>query len=88
MKPLQKISLTTLTSKSISILNGTSKIKTYGNYTKRILIILKYRYLKTLIGLHLRDLNNYFNIIGYGSLIKKTSQYYKYCTILLIRITI
>ena len=41
-----------------------------------------------LIGLQLRDLSNYFNIIEYGFLIKRVSQYYKYCTMLLIRITI
>ena len=57
----------------MSILNKTLKIKVYGNYTKRTLIILKYRHLKTLIGLYLRDLNNYSNIIGYGSLTKRAS---------------
>ena len=72
----------------MSILNGTLKIKAYGNYTKRTLITLRYRYLKMLIGLYLRDLNNYSNILGYGSLTKKASQYHKYCTTSLMRITV
>ena len=41
-----------------------------------------------LIGLYLRDLNNYSNVIEYGSLIRKVNQYYKYYTTSLIRITL
>ena len=74
--------------KIINTLNRTLKIKAYGNYTKRTLIILKYRYLKMLISLYLRDLSNYSNIMEYGSLIKRVSQFYKYYTILLMKITI
>ena len=72
----------------MSILNGTLKTKAYRNYIKRILIILRYRYLKTLIGLYLRDLNNYSNIMGYGFLIKKVNQYYKYCMMSPMKITL
>ena len=64
------------------------RIKAYRNYTKRTLITLKYRYLKILIGLQLKNLNNYSNIIKYRSLIKRVSQYYKYYTISPIRITL
>src|SRR6266566_7045060 len=80
--------LTILTLKPISILNITLRTKAYRNHTKRTSIISKYRYLRTLIGLQLRDLNNYFNIIEYGSLIRRASQYYKYYIISLIRITL
>ena len=73
MKPLQKILPAILTLKLISILNRTLKTKAYRNYIKRTLIILKYKYLKILIGLYLRDLNNYSNIIEYGFLIRKAS---------------
>ena len=72
----------------MSILNGTLKIKAYGNYIKRTLTILRYKYLKTPTGLHLRDLNNYFNAMGYGSLTRKASQYHKYCTTSLMRTTV
>ena len=54
----------------MSILNGTLKIKAYGNYTKRTLIILGYKYLRILIGLYLKYLNNYSNVMEYGFLIK------------------
>ena len=74
------MSLTILTLKLISILNAILRIKAYRNYTKRTLIILRYRYLKTLIGLPLKDLNNCSNVIEYGSLIRRVSQYYKYYT--------
>ena len=72
----------------MNILNGTLKIKAYGNYIKRTLIILRYRYLKTPTGLYLRDSNNYSNIIRYGFLIRKANQYYKYCTMSPIRMTL
>ena len=72
----------------MSILNGTSRIKAYRNYIKRTLIILRYRYLKTLIGLYLWDLNNYSNTMEYGSLIRRVSQYYKHCTTSLTSITV
>ena len=87
MRLPQKILPTILILKLINTLNRTSRIKVYRNYTKRTLIILKYKYLKTLIGLHLKYLNNYFNVIEYGSLIR-VSQYYKYYTMLLIRMTV
>ena len=64
---------TILSLKLISILTITLKIKAYGNYTKRTLIILRYKYLKMLIGLHLEDLNNYSNVIEYRSLTRKES---------------
>ena len=80
--------LTILTLKLISILSTTLKIKAYRNYIKRILITLKYKYLKTLTGPQLKNLNNYFNVMEYGSLIKRVSQYYKHCIILLMRITV
>ena len=70
--------LTILILKLMSILSITLKIKAYRNYIKKTLLILKYRYLKTLIGLELRDLNNYSNVIKYRFLIKRASQYYKY----------
>jgi hypothetical protein len=57
----------------MSILSATLRIKVYGNYTKKTLIILRYRYLRTLTGLQLRNLNNYFDIIEYGSLIRKVN---------------
>ena len=80
--------LTILSLKLISILIITLKIKAYRNYTKRTLITLRYKYLKTLIGLYLRDLNNYSNVIEYGSLTRKASQYHKYYIISLTRITL
>ena len=57
----------------MSILNGTSKIKVYRNYIKRTVIILRYKYLKMPTGLHLRDLNNYSDVMGYGFLIRKAN---------------
>ena len=57
----------------MSILSATLRIKAYGNYTKRTLTILRYRHLRTLIGPQLRNLNNYSNVIEYGSLIKRAS---------------
>jgi len=72
----------------MSTLNITLKIKAYGNYTKRTLIILRYRHLKTLIGLYLRDLNNYSDATEYGSLIRRASQYYKYYIMLPTKITL
>ena len=72
----------------MSILNRTLKIKAYKNYIKRTLIILRYRHLKTPIGLYLRDLNNYSNVIGYRFLIRKANQYYKYYTTSPIRTTL
>ena len=80
--------LTILTLKSISILNIILRIKAYRNYTKRTLIILRYKYLRTLIGLYLKDLNNCSDIIEYGSLIRRANQYYKYYTTSLIRMTL
>ena len=82
------MSLTTLTLKLISILSATLRIKAYGNYTKRTLRISRYRYLKTLTGLQLKNLNNYSNIIEYGSLTRRASQYYKHYIISLTRITL
>ena len=43
-----------------------------------------------LIGLYLKDLNNYSNIIEYGSLTltRRANQYYKYYTISLMRTTV
>ena len=67
------MSLTILTLKLISILSIILRIKAYGNYTKKTLIILRYRHLRTLIGLYLRDLNNYSNVIEYGFLIRRVS---------------
>ena len=72
----------------MNILNRTLKTKVYRNYIKRTLIILKYRHLKTPTGLHLRDSNNYSNVMGYGFLIKKANQYYKYCIISPIKTTL
>ena len=60
------MSLTISSLKLISILSTTLKIKAYRNYTKRTLITSRYKYLKTLIGLYLRDLSNYSNIIEYN----------------------
>jgi len=80
--------LTILTLKLISILSVTLRIKAYGNYTKRTLIILKYRYLRTLIGLQLRDLNNYSDVMEYRSLIRRASQYHKHYTMSLTRTTL
>jgi hypothetical protein len=67
------MSLTILTLKLISILNIILRIKVYGNYTKRTLIILRYKHLRTLIGLYLKDLNNCSNIIEYRSLIRRAN---------------
>jgi len=67
------MSPTILTLKLISILNAILRIKAYGNYTKRTLIILRYKYLRTLIGLYLKDLNNYSNVMEYGSLIRRVN---------------
>ena len=64
---------TILTLKLISILSITLRTKAYGNYTKRTLIILKYRHLRILIGLQLKDLNNYSDVIKYRSLIRRVS---------------
>ena len=88
MRPPQKTSPTTLTLKLISILSTTLKIKAYRTYTKRTLIILRYKYLRTLIGLQLKDLNNCSNIIEYRSLIKRASQYHRYYTTSLTRTTV
>src|SRR5882762_6434846 len=88
MRLPQKILLTILTLKLISILNIILRIKAYRNYTKRTLIILRYRHLKTLIGLQLKDLNNYSDVIEYGSLIRRASQYHKHCTTSPIRTTL
>ena len=76
-----------MTLKSKSTLNGTLRIKAYGNHTKRTLIILRYKYLRTLIGLHSRHLNNYSDVMEYGSLMR-ASQYHKHCTTLLMRTTV
>ena len=57
----------------MSILNAILRIKAYGNHTKRTLIILRYRHLKTLIGLQLKDLNNCSDVMEYGSLIRRVS---------------
>ena len=72
----------------MSILNGTLKTKAYGNHIKRTLIILRYKHLRTLIGLYLRYLNNYSNIIEYRSLTKRASQYHKYYMMSLMRMTV
>jgi hypothetical protein len=40
------------------------------------------------IGLNLRDLNNYSNVIEYRSLIRRASHYYKYYITSLIRTTL
>ena len=72
----------------MSILSVTLRTKAYRNYTKRTLITLKYRHLRTLTGPLLRNSNNYSDIIEYGSLIKRASQYYKYYTTSLIRTTL
>ena len=64
----------------------TLRTKTYRKYTKRTLITLQYRYLRMLTGLKLGDLNNYFNIIEYRSLIKRVSYYYKHYIMSLMRI--
>ena len=72
----------------MSTLNTTLKTKAYRNYIKRTLIILKYRHLKTLIGLYLQDLNNYSDATEYRSLIRKISQYHKHCIMLPIKITL
>jgi hypothetical protein len=53
----------------MSILTITLKTKAYRNYTKRTLIILRYKYLKMLIGLYSEDLNNYSDAIEYGFII-------------------
>ena len=73
MRLPQKMLPTILTLKLISILSTTLRIKAYGNYTKRTLTILRYKYLRTLIGPQLRDLSNYSNIIEYRSLIRGVS---------------
>jgi len=57
----------------MSILSATLRIKAYRNHTKRTLRILRYKHLKTLIGLQLKNLNNYSNVIEYGSLIRRAS---------------
>jgi len=82
------MSLTTLTLKLISILSATLRIKAYGNYTKRTLRISRYRHLKTLIGLQLKNSNNYSNVMEYGSLTRRASQYYKHYIISLTRTTL
>src|ERR1700723_193813 len=88
MRPPQKTLPTTLSLKSTSTLNRTLRTKAYGNYIKRTLIILRYKHLRMLIGLQLRDLNNCSNIMEYGSLTKRASQYHKHCTTSLTRTTI
>jgi hypothetical protein len=88
MRLPQKISPIILTLKSISILSINSKTKTYGKHTKRTLITLQCRYLRTPTGLKLGDLNNYFDVIEYRFLIRKVSYYYKYYTTSLTRITL
>src|SRR6266568_8363380 len=74
------MSPTIFTLKSMSIPNGTSRTKAYGNHTKRTLIISKYRHLRTLTGLQLRDLNNYSDAMEYGSSTRRASQYHKHYT--------
>src|SRR6266704_5896098 len=88
MRPPQKTSLTTLTSKSMSILSTTLRIKAYGTNTKRTLTILRYKHLRTLIGLQSKDLNNCSDIMEYGSLIKRASQYHRHYTTSLTRTTV
>ena len=72
----------------MSILSTTLRTKTYGKHTKRTLITLQCRHLRTPTGLKLGDLNNYFNTIEYGSLIRRVSYYYKYYIMLLMRMTL
>src|SRR6202021_1587542 len=88
MRPPQKTLPTTLSLKSTSTLNGTLRTKAYGNYIKRTLIILRYKHLRMLIGLQLRDLNNCSNVMEYGSLIRRASQYHKHCMTSLTRTTV
>src|SRR6202021_2270896 len=88
MRPPQKTLPTTLSLKSTSTLNGTLRTKAYGNYIKRTLIILRYKHLRMLIGLQLRDLNNCSNVIEYRSLTKRVSQYHKHYTTSLTRTTV
>src|SRR6266702_5695230 len=88
MRPPQKMSPTTLTLKSMSILSITLRIKAYGTHTKRTLTILRYRHLRTLIGLQSKDLNNCSDVMEYGSLIKRASQYHRHCTMSLTRTTV
>src|SRR6267142_4226100 len=80
MRLPQKTSPTILTSKSMSIPSATLRIKAYGNYTKRTLTILRYRHLRTLTGPQLRNLSNCSDVMEYGSLIRRASQYHKHCT--------
>src|SRR6202789_666388 len=88
MRLLQRISPITFTSKSMSILVITLRIKPYGIHTKRTLIILRYKHLRTLIGPQLKDLSNYSDVMEYGSLIRRASQYHKHCTTSLTRTTV
>src|ERR1700722_7773160 len=72
----------------MSIPSTTLRIKAYGIYTKRTLTILRYKHLRTLIGPQLKGLNNCSNVMEYGSLIKRASQYHKHCTTSLTRTTV
>ena len=88
MRPPQKMSPTKLTLKSMSILSITLRIKAYGTHTKRTLTILRYKHLRTLIGLQSKDLNNCSDVMEYGSLIKRASQYHRHCMMSLTKITV
>ena len=88
MRLPQKILLTILILKLMSILSTTLRTKTYRKYTKRTLTTLQYRHLRILTGLKLGDLNNYSNTIEYGFLIRRASQYYKYYMTLLTKTTL
>src|SRR6266702_3424068 len=88
MRPPQKTSPTTLTSKSMSIQSTTLRIKAYGTHTKRTLTILRYKHLRTLIGLQSKDSNNYSDAMEYGSSTRRASQYHKHCTTSLTRTTV
>src|ERR1700722_9193146 len=88
MRLLRKISPITFTLKLISILAITLRTKPYRNYTKKTLIILRYKHSRKLIGLHLRDLSDYSDVMEYGSLIRRASQYHKHCMTSLTRTTV
>src|ERR1700734_1187305 len=88
MRLLQRILPTIFTLKSMSILATTLRIKAYGIHTKRTLIILRYKHLRTLIGPQLKDSNNYSDVMEYGSLIRRASQYHKHCMTSLTRTTV
>src|SRR6266550_2801080 len=88
MRPPQKTLPITLTLKSMSTLSATSRTKAYGNHTKRTLITSRYRHSRTLTGPQLRNSNNYSDVMEYGSLIRRASQYHKHCTTSLTRTTL